>query len=128
MKERKKEQDLFDIFGLPLNIFFSFLIFIFIIAAIFASIFAIISIPFGNYPYFMNPFWHIFGLIIGIIFIILLFKWLFRIRIYTYSNRYSGWNSWRSYRAEEILRRRYARGEITKKQFEEMMEELRKAN
>lgn len=123
---KKNNPDLFDFFGLPLRIFFIFLVFIFIIAAIFSSIFAIISIPFNNYNYFMNPFWHVIGIIIAVFFIILIFKWLFRIRIYTGFYRYNNVNSWRSYKAEEILRRRYARGEITKKQFEEMLNELRK--
>ena len=35
---------------------------------------------------------------------------------------------WSSVNAEEILRQRYARGEITKEQFDQMLRDLREAN
>jgi len=64
-----------------------------------------------------------FGLF-GVVFFFLLIALIVRL---------ANWRSWRGYQrnywsdshAEEILRERYARGEITKEQFDQMMRDLR---
>jgi len=48
-------------------------------------------------------------------------------RSYRYSSR-NRWTWWNHYDALEILRERYARGEITKEQYVKMSEDLEKWN
>ena len=96
------------------------------IAAIFSSLVAIITIPFGVYPYLANLFWRIFGIVIGILFLIWVFSWAFRSKVYIRTFRLGNWDLYSHSEAEEILRMRYAKGEISRKEFEEMLNELRK--
>ena len=118
----------FDLFGAPLRIFFIFLLFVFMIAAIFSSLVAIITIPFGVYPYLANLFWRIFGIVIGILFLIWVFGWAFESKVHIHTFRLRNWDLYNHGEAEEILRMRYARGEIPRKEFEEMLNELRKSS
>ena len=69
----------------------------------------------GNWGYGYNTFWNIFWLIV-LIFIIALIIWL----IYTLTRKER-----KSETPTNILQKRYAEGEINKKQFEEMKKELR---
>lgn len=125
-KDKNKGVEEFDLFGMPLRVLFIFLLFVFLIAAVFASIMAVIMIPFGMYPYFVNPFWHIFGIIIGVLFLFWIFSWVFRPRFYVRRYRWNGFGTFNSSNAEEILKMRFARGEISKKEFEEMMHEIKR--
>ena len=63
------------------------------------------------------------GAIFSIFFLFWVVSWFFRPWGWGYRRRY-GWRWWRYDGASEILRERYARGEITKQQFEEMMRDL----
>jgi uncharacterized membrane protein len=127
MRTRKyyqnKDLEKFDLFDIPFRIVFIFLLFVFLIAAIFASIMSIIIMPFGSYPLFVNPFWHVFGAILGIIFLLWIFSWIFRPRFYIKALNKPIF--FKRNEAEEILRIRFARGEISKKEFEDMMKKLR---
>ncbi len=82
--------------------------------------------PTQRFPYpFYRPFFFPFGLFFGIfvLFIIFgVFRWVFWPWGWGYRRRY-----WR-YRDESyyILRERYAKGEITKEQYEQMMQDLQK--
>lgn len=75
-------------------------------------------------PFFFFP----FGLIFGVFFIFIIFgaiRWVFWPRTgwgygYGYRGRYGGYSN-----EYHILRQRYARGEITKEQFEQMTNDLR---
>jgi len=81
---------------------------------------------FGYYPYYgffpFGFFFFPFGFIFFLFFLFFIFRFLFW-----------GWG-WRRYRgyghywgdAAEILRQRYARGEITKEQFDQMMRDIEK--
>jgi len=92
-----------------------------------ASIVSTVTHPMGMYPYqFYHPFFFPFGIFFGIFMIFIVFgalKWIFRPWRWGRRRRY-----WR-YRDESyyILRERYARGEITKEQYEQMMQDLQKA-
>jgi len=70
-------------------------------------------------PYFGWFFWP-FGFLIFFFLIFGVFRWLF----FPWGRGYYGgrWQRWGT--PEEILRRRYARGEITKDQFDQMMRDL----
>ncbi|MDG6985396.1 MAG: SHOCT domain-containing protein [Nitrososphaerota archaeon] len=76
----------------------------------------------GYYPYFGWGFFP-FGFIFFIAFIFFIFRWAFW-------GWGGGWGHRYSYRygyggdAKDILRQRYARGEITKEQFDQMMRDL----
>jgi putative membrane protein len=80
----------------------------------------------GPYYYpFYHPFFFPFGLLFGLFVIFIIFgvlRWIFWPWGWGYRRRY-----WR-YRDESyyILRERYARGEITKEQYEQMMQDLQK--
>ena len=77
----------------------------------------------GAGPYYYGrPFpWLFFPF--GILFFILIGFFIIRIAFWPgrrgYYGRWQGWND-----PNEILRRRYARGEITKEQFEQMKRDL----
>lgn len=70
-------------------------------------------------PY--HPFF-LFGWLGGI-FVIFLVFWIARWFLWPW--RRGGWYEYEHRSAESILKERYARGEITKGQFEEMMRDLR---
>lgn len=73
------------------------------------------------YPLFpFSPF-H-FG-ILGVIFLIFIIFWIARWLFRPWRGRYHTW--YREDDAHEIIRERYAKGEITKEQFEQMMRDLR---
>jgi len=97
-------------------------------------IFAVVSIAFffifrplsGGYYYpFYPPFFFPFGWIFGFFWIFVIFwvlRWVFMPWRGGYRRRY-----WRNQDgAYSILRERYAKGEITKEQFEQMMQDLDK--
>jgi uncharacterized membrane protein len=73
----------------------------------------------GYYPFFFFPFGWVFGFLI----LFLLLRWIF----WPW-----GWGSRRRYRGYRdeyhILRVRYARGEITKEQFDQMTRDLQESN
>ena len=73
-----------------------------------------------NYPFFGWFFWP-FGLLIFffVIFGVVRLLWFPWGRGYYGGGRWSRWGT-----PEEILKRRYARGEITKDQFDQMMRDL----
>ena len=71
----------------------------------------------GYYPFFFFPFGWIFGFLI----IFFLLRWIF----WPWGRR----GKYRDYRDEyHILRVRYARGEITKEQFDQMTRDLQESN
>lgn len=73
----------------------------------------------GYYPFFFFPFGWVFGFLI----LFLLLRWIF----WPW-----GWGSRRRYRGDldehHILRVRYARGDITKEQFDQMTRDLQESN
>ncbi len=76
-------------------------------------------------PYYGYPFFYPFGLFFGFIFLFLIFgvlRWVLWPRPWGwgYGHRYSRYND----RAYYILRERYARGEITKDQYDQMVRDL----
>jgi uncharacterized membrane protein len=73
----------------------------------------------GYYPFFFFPFGWVFGFLI----LFFLLRWIFWPR---------GWGSRRRYRGyldeHHILRVRYARGDITKEQFDQITRDLQESN
>ncbi len=110
----------FDFFDPLFRVFFRVLVLIVIIAVFFAAILSIISIPF---MYYNNPFWNLFGALVAVLFALWILSWFFgrryNYRVYAWHSRWSGQSN-----AEEILKARYAKGEISKKEFEDRMKEL----
>ena len=78
------------------------------------------------YPYYPRSFFGFFFFPFGIIFFFLLIFFVFRLAFWPWRRGYYGYHGhWRSWDdANEILRQRYARGEITKDQFEQMQHDL----
>ena len=71
----------------------------------------------GYYPFFFP-----FGWVFGFLILFMLFRWIFWPWGWGHRGRYRG------YRDEyHILRVRYARGEITKEQFDQMTRDLQEA-
>ena len=83
---------------------------------------AIIRAAIGPMPGFGGFFFVPFGFFFFLFFLFFVFGWF----------RWWGWGGWRGYpmtwgyhdSAAEILRRRYARGEISKDQFDQMMRDI----
>jgi putative membrane protein len=66
-----------------------------------------------------------FGLgLIGVVFLCILVSMAIRFAVWGSMGHRSGYR-WNGADAEEILRQRYARGEITKEQFDQMLHDLR---
>jgi putative membrane protein len=94
------------------------------IAAVLAVIYYHSSIQVTSPPSFdVNMIWDVIGLLFGIFFLVAIFGGMLS---------WWGWG-WRRHRyrgyrgdAYEILRERYARGEITRDQFEQMMADLQR--
>ena len=64
--------------------------------------------------------------ILGLLFFLFFFGWIFRFLMWGRPFGYHhGWG-WDRYDAADILRMRYARGEITKDQFDSMMRDIGK--
>ena len=61
--------------------------------------------------------------ILCVIFVCFLFMMMFRSSAWDQRGHRVGY--WQSDQAEEILRQRYARGEVSKEQFEQMLRDLR---
>ena len=79
----------------------------------------------GYYPFAYGFF--PFGLFFGFFWIFSIFwfvRWLFFPWRWGYSRRYWGWGGGYGDRAYYILRERYARGEITKDQYDQMVRDL----
>ena len=81
------------------------------------------------YAYYPRPFFGFFFFPFGIILFVLLIFFVFRLAFWPWRRGYYGyyghhghWRGWDD--ANEILRQRYARGEITKDQFEQMQRDL----
>jgi putative membrane protein len=86
-----------------------------------SAFFAPRPFPEAFYPF---PFFYRFGWFFGLFWIFIIFwavRWLFWPRWWGYGRGYWGHGD----EAYHILRQRYARGEITKEQFEQMMRDLR---
>ena len=110
----------FDLFGSLFRVVFRFLVIVVLIAAFFAAVLAIISFSF-NYAH--NIFWNVFGALLGVLFILWVMSWFLPMG-QGYCKGHSRWYSYQN--AEEILKTRYAKGEISKKEFEEKIKELMK--
>jgi len=80
-----------------------------------------VSGPYGYYyPHPFFGFFFPFGFFIFIFILFFAFRWLF----FPWRGRYYGRWWYHQGEAEEILRQRYAKGEITKDQFDQMMRDL----
>ncbi|MEM0159830.1 MAG: SHOCT domain-containing protein [Candidatus Micrarchaeaceae archaeon] len=94
-----------------------------IIAVIAAALLVISAFVLAPGPFFMMGFAPFFGFIglLWILFWIALIMWFLRL-VFGYGMRVSPWRS--EERSEQIAKERYARGEITRKEFEEIMRKL----
>jgi putative membrane protein len=90
------------------------------------SFFFFVTRPIQGFYYpFYHPFFFPFGLLFGLFFIFIVFgalRWVFWGWGGGYRRRYWRYGDQSYY----ILRERYARGEITKEQYEQMMQDLQK--
>lgn len=73
------------------------------------------------YPFYYRPFFWPFGWLFGFFFLFLLFRFLFWPWGWGWGYRRRYWDYDRSY---YILRERYARGELSKEQYESMLRDL----
>ncbi len=108
--------------SIRLLIVFGFVIVLVFIGTYYSGHLNSVNMPF-YYPqfYFYNMIWGFIGFVI---FVLLIF-WLFsRSWRYSYSNIPSNKNSYHDYRAVRYLQRRYARGEITKKEYDQIIRDL----
>lgn len=88
-------------------------------AVYFWAPYAMATAPYYPHPFFLFFFFFPLGLIIFLLLIALVFRLAFRPWRREHYRRWRDWDD-----ANEILRQRYARGEITKEQFEEMQRDL----
>ncbi|MGC8645572.1 MAG: SHOCT domain-containing protein [Thermoplasmata archaeon] len=100
---------------------------------------AVLSVIFNphNYPSAFSAWIGVAGSVVGVLiglFFLFIFIWVIvwfarSIGWISRSSKYAGksWRWWEYDEALEILRERYARGEITKEQYEQMMNDLEKA-
>lgn len=106
-------------------LFWGFIAFLAVIGTI-AALGLIFRPTFAGYYPFAYGFFP-FGLFFGFFWIFAIFwfvRWLFFPWRWGYSRRYWGWGGGYGDRAYYILRERYARGEITKDQYDQMMRDL----
>ncbi len=77
----------------------------------------------GPYYYYPHPFFGFFFFPLGFILFFIFIFFIVRLAFRPWRRGYYGhWRTWDD--AHEILRQRYARGEITKDQFEQMQRDL----
>jgi putative membrane protein len=72
--------------------------------------------------------WMFGGWVLGFLFVCFLVMMVFRFLFWGSGYHRMGWGMYRmggSMDAEEIIRQRYARGEITKEQYDQMLRDLR---
>ena len=74
----------------------------------------------GYWGYGWGPGWHIFGGILTLV------VWLVVVAaiVSIIKKGFHGWGGWQHHTPLDILKERYARGEITKAQFEEMKRDI----
>jgi len=80
--------------------------------------------PATSYPSFPIFFPFHFGFL-GIILLLFIIFWVARWGFWPWNGRRRAYSEYRD-QADEILRERYAKGEITKEQFEQMMQDLKR--
>lgn len=100
------------------------------ISAVIGVLFNVKSYTTNYMPGYLGWIGGFVGLIIGLIFlffIIWVLSWIFRALSHS-GTFYSGefWDRWDHDKAVEILRERYAKGEITKEQYYQMFADLEK--
>lgn len=104
---------------------FLFAVAVLVLVPIVVSVFFFILRPMSRsyYPFYWYPFFFPFGWIFGFLILFWVLRWLFWPWAWGHRRRYGGYFD--EYR---ILRVRYARGEITKEQFEQMTRDLQEAS
>ena len=97
-----------------------------LVPLVLSAIFYVLKPTGGAFPfmgYYRFPFFFPFGWIFGFLILLMLFRWIFWPWGWRSRRRHGG------YRDEyHILRVRYARGEITKDQFDQMTRDLQESN
>lgn len=121
MARRKAEERQAGHGELGYGIFWAWIVLRILIGLVVAVLVAgfLYSMLFGGYRPMMFGMGWAWGLL-GLFFVLLFLSWVFR-----WPLMHGRWHM-HGRRAEEILRRRYARGEITQAQFRRMMKELRR--
>src|SRR5215469_11574301 len=79
-----------------------------------------------SYPFFPFPFFPFHFGFLGIILLLFIIFWVARWGFWPWNGRRRDYYSEYRDQADEILRERYAKGEITKEQFEQMMQDLKR--
>ena len=79
-----------------------------------------------SYPFFPFPFFPFHFGFLGIILLLFIIFWVARWGFWPRNGRRRAYYSEYRDQADEILRERYAKGEITKEQFEQMMQDLKR--
>jgi putative membrane protein len=95
-----------------------------VVALVASAMFFWVPLAMGTTPYFAHPFFMLFFFLpLGFVLFLLLIALVFSLAFRPWRRRYyRRWRDWDD--ANEILRQRYARGEITKEQFEQMQRDL----
>ena len=79
-----------------------------------------------SYPFFPFPFFPFHFGFLGIILLLFIIFWVARCGFWPWNGRRRTYYSEYRDQADEILRERYAKGEIKKEQFEQMMQDLKR--